>query len=207
MAEQAGTGGTGERERVRPDDVTAAAGFSADTLRQVQDEDWSRPAGPLTWDCRYTLLHVCSDFFGYAGQVAGHPEDDYLPVDLKEEEGATVPRLLNAVAATGALLAAIVRVTPDEARGYHPYGVSDPEGFAAMGIVEALVHTYDIATGLGLDCAPPPDVCARTLHRLFPEAPRDADPWQALLWATGRAELPGFARRESWRWHGEPLKG
>jgi hypothetical protein len=84
------------------------------------------------------------------------------------------------------------------------YGVSDPEGFGAMGVVETLVHTHDVAAGFGLPWQPPAGLCARALHRLFPDAPRDAEPWPALLWSTGRGELPGRTRPETWRWYGEP---
>ena len=43
------------------------------------------------------------------------------------------------------------------------------------------------------------------LTRLFPWAPTDGDPWSALLWATGRGELPGREPVTSWRWHCAPL--
>jgi hypothetical protein len=33
----------------------------------------------------------------------------------------------------------------------------------------------------------------------------DLDPWTALLWATGRVELPGHPQIEEWSWHGAPL--
>jgi hypothetical protein len=99
----------------------------------------------------------------------------------------------------------MVRTTSPSVRAYHGFGVSDPEGFAAMGVVETLVHTGDLADGLGLAWDPPAALCARVLHRLFPDAPPDTDPWRTLLWATGRAELPGRPRLTSWRWYGEPL--
>ena len=106
--------------------------------------------------------------------------------------------------ACGALLVAMVRTTPASVRSYHGFGVSDPEGFGAMGVVETLVHAHDLAAGLGLPWEPPADLCARALARLFPEAPADTPPWPTLLWATGRGELPGRARPTEWRWHGEP---
>ena len=90
-------------------------------------------------------------------------------------------------------------------RAYHSFGVSDPEGFGAMGIVETLLHTHDVAEGLGLAWAPPAGLCDRVLARLFREVPDDQDRWQVLLWATGRADLPGRPRPEQWRWYGEPL--
>ena len=37
-----------------------------------------------------------------------------------------------------------------------------------MGVVETLVHTHDVAAGLGLTWTPPAGLCARALARLFP---------------------------------------
>lgn len=73
-----------------------------------------------------------------------------------------------------------------------------------MGIVETLVHTHDLAQGLGFAWNPPADLCSRVLARLFPDAPESTDPWPALLWATGRDELPGRPRLTTWRWDGTP---
>lgn len=73
-----------------------------------------------------------------------------------------------------------------------------------MGIAETLVHMHDVAEGLGLTWAPPPDLCGRVLARLFPDAPAGTDRWVTLLWATGRAELPGRPRLTEWQWHGAP---
>lgn len=70
-----------------------------------------------------------------------------------------------------------------------------------MGIVETLVHTHDLAAGLGLSWQPPADLCHRVLVRLFPDAPTDTDRWSTLLWATGRTDLPGHPRLTEWRWY------
>jgi len=40
----------------------------------------------------------------------------------------------------------------------HVFGASDPEGFAAVGVVETLVHTYGIAQGLRRNGNPPEDL-------------------------------------------------
>jgi hypothetical protein len=73
-----------------------------------------------------------------------------------------------------------------------------------MGVVETLVHTHDLAEGLGLSWTPPAGLCSRVLARLFPDAPGTTDPWLTLLWATGRAELPGRPRLSTWQWQGTP---
>jgi hypothetical protein len=99
----------------------------------------------------------------------------------------------------GELLRLAVTAAPSEARAWHPYGTSDPEGFAAMGVVEVLVHTYDITSGLGLEWAPPPELSELALARLFPGAP-PGDPSSVLLWSTGRTSFTGRPRLTQWRW-------
>ena len=96
-------------------------------------------------------------------------------------------------------------VTAPDARAYHPYGISDGPGFAAMGVVELLVHGYDVAQGLGVDVTPasrlpiPEGPALRAVHRLFAHPP-GARPAAALLWCTGRIPLPGTPRRTRWTW-------
>jgi RimJ/RimL family protein N-acetyltransferase len=121
--------------------------------------------------------------------------DDGL--DPADNEG-----VLQVIETTGALLAATVRTTPREVRAFHPYPFrsANREGFAAMGITEVLLHTHDIAEGLGLAHEPPAELCADVLARIFPHVQPGSDPWRTLLWATGRGELPGRAPVTEWRW-------
>ena len=97
------------------------------------------------------------------------------------------------------LLRLAVSAASPERRAWHPNGTSDPEGFAAMGVVEMLVHTYDITRGLGLEWTPPSELSAPVLARLFPGAP-PGNPSGVLLWCTGRAALPNRPRLDRWRW-------
>jgi hypothetical protein len=101
----------------------------------------------------------------------------------------------------------MVRTSPPHVRAFHPAGMADPEGFAALGCSDALLSGHDIAQGFGLSLDPPPDVCRRVLSRLYPQAPADlgdADPWTSLRWAGGRAEVPGRGAVD-WRPHPAPL--
>jgi hypothetical protein len=81
-------------------------------------------------------------------------------------------------------------------RAWH-WGPTDATGFAALGVDEVLVHTWDITRGLAVDWRPPPDLSAAVLDRLFPDAP-PGDPADVLLWCTGRIALPGRPRLTSW---------
>jgi hypothetical protein len=122
------------------------------------------------------------------------------------DPSATLGDLLTVAGTSAAVLADVIRSAPTDARAFHPAGVADVSGFIAMGCDELLVHTGDIADGLGIPFDPPADLCDRVLRRLFPWAPEGAGPWATLRWANGRAELPGHGRQDSdWYWNCAPL--
>jgi hypothetical protein len=199
-------------------DLERAVFLAVDTLRQAHDADWQAKAGSLEWTCWETVEHLADDLFQYATQLGPRvpPMDDDVPFDWQPrrpggpsnivyaDPDAGPDGLLQVLEASGALLVSMVRTKPPEVLSYHGYGASDPEGFAAMGTVETIVHLHDIAAGLGLSWEPPGELCDRVLYRLFPDAPADPDRWRTLLWATGRADLPGHERRTTWRWNGTP---
>jgi hypothetical protein len=203
---------------ITADDLDQAVRLAVTTLREAPREAWDGKAGSLEWDCWETVEHLSDDLFSYAVQLGPRmpPLDGHVPFVVERrrpggpanavhaDRAAGPAGLLQVLEASGALLVAMVRTTASRVRAYHSHGASDPEGFAAMGIVEALVHTHDLAEGLGLVWAPPADLCSRVLARLFPDAPGTTDPWPTLLWATGRAALPGHPRRTTWRWYGAP---
>ncbi|EWT02338.1 hypothetical protein N865_06050 [Intrasporangium oryzae NRRL B-24470] len=179
--------------------VTAATAETRRAVEPALDRDWDVAAGELDWSCRATAAHIADDLFSYASQVVAHPAAGYLPIEAVIEPGASPEALLQSVVMCGELLRLAVAAGSPDVRAWHPYGVSDPDGFAAMGIVEVLVHTYDITRGLALDWAPPAALCAPVLARLFPDAPA-GDPSAALLWCTGRIALPDRPRLQQWRW-------
>jgi hypothetical protein len=205
------------RALVTAADVTLAVRFAVGALGRAPAEAWGNQAGALEWDCWETVEHIADGLFAYATQLTpATPEGGYVPIAMTStrpggaESAIHVDRengaagLLQAVEACGALLVAMVTTTSPGTRAWHPQGTSDPEGFAAMGVTEILVHGHDAAQGLGVPWEPPADLCARVLSRLFPDAPADALPWAVLLWATGRADLPGRPRLGEWRWYSEP---
>ncbi|MBL7254570.1 hypothetical protein [Paractinoplanes lichenicola] len=195
------------------DDVTRTVGLALDTLRKVEAGDWQAKAGDLTWTRWETVEHMADDLFTYAAQLSpAEPSvTDHVPYGWQYRReggpGLTVfvdptdgPRgLLRVLESSGALLAAMVATAPRDRMSFHNYGPSDPSGFAAMGVVEVLVHTNDVTAW-----DPPADLCAAALDRLFPDAPAGTAPWTALLWSTGRADLPGRPRPTAWKWDGSP---
>lgn len=179
--------------------VVKATDVMSDTLGAVQDRSWEVPAGDVEWTCRATAGHVADDLFSYASQVIAQPTDHYLPIEAVVDPSATNIEILKAVSMCGRLLANAVQLADPMARAWHPYGTSDPGGFAAMGVVEVLVHTFDITQGLGADWMPPAALCEPVLQCLFPKAP-SGDPAAVLLYCCGRRPLGERARLSEWTW-------
>ncbi|MFG2604074.1 GNAT family N-acetyltransferase [Streptomyces sp. NPDC048514] len=190
------------------DDVNKAVAGCVAALRPAVDRDWENTgAGRLEWSCRRTAEHIAGDLIAYAGQLAGRAQDAYVPFGITLDEGTDNAGLLHVIETTGVLLATTVRATPPGVRAFHPYPFrsADREGFAAMGIAEVLLHTHDLAEGLGLGYEPPEDLAESVLTWLFPHVQPGPAPWPTLLWATGRGELPGRAPVTDWRWHNNPV--
>jgi|SRR5215212_591152 len=168
-------------------------------LEPVVDRNWEVAAGTLAWSCRDTAAHIAHDLAAYAAQLAGRVRDSYLRFDLGVAADAQPAEILRVTLACGHLLGAAVAAADAEARAWH-WGLADASGFAAMGVGEILVHTYDIAQGLGLRWEPPTDLAEAVVERLLPDAPR-GDANAVLLWATGRQDLPGCGAVMEWVWH------
>jgi hypothetical protein len=165
-------------------------------LAPYASADWRRRAGTLEWSCWTTAAHVAHDLTAYAGQLAARADDAYLPFDLRIRDDASPRDLLRIVTAAGRLLSTMVAASEPAVRAWH-WGPTDPSGFAALGVNETLMHTFDITSGLGINWYPPEAPCRAVLARLFPDAPA-GDPVRVLLWVTGRGDLPGHPRVTSW---------
>ncbi|MFD8047021.1 GNAT family N-acetyltransferase [Streptomyces chartreusis] len=184
--------------------VTEAAASCVALLRSAADRDWETvPAGRLKWSCHRTAFHIAEDLVGYAGQLAARAQDAYVPFEITLDEGTDNEGLIQVVEMGGALFSAAIRTTPHEVRAFHPYPFrsANREGYAAMGIAEVLLHTHDIAEGLGLTYEPPAELAEFVLTTIFPHVRPGPDHWRTLLWATGRGDLPGRPPVTEWRWN------
>ncbi len=177
-------------------DIEQAVAAMTSALGPVTDADWTVPAGDLEWSCWETAAHVAHDLLAYACQVTAGPREAYLPLDLQVRPDSSPAQLLEVVDTSASLLALALRSASPGARAWH-FGLTDPSGFATMGVNELVVHTWDIARGLGVDCEPGEHLAQKVLARLWTSAP-PGPAGRVLLWCTGRVALPGHPRVGHW---------
>jgi uncharacterized protein (TIGR03083 family) len=198
------------------DDVRATAAVCRAFLTGTLGRDWTAPIPGMTWTVAEAVAHVAQGLLWYAVDLSAGPRE-LRTTELRVRPDSPPADLLTTIDAHAAVLAATIDAAPADARGWEPWGLPDPDGFAAVACDELLIHTDDAARGLGLAFTPPAAQAEATLRRLFPWAPADTgpggdprgdprrDPRTTLRWANGRTDLPGRRRQTDWRWHCAPL--
>lgn len=195
------------REPVTGDDLRASAVAVNDLVHRAGNgADWGTRAGGLEWSCRRTLDHLPDTLLFYASHLARRASGP-LPFIRDGDPHRSPTELAEAARSTAAVLAEVAAAAPPGVRAFHPAGMADTEGFLAMAADELLIHGADIAEGLGLPFEEPHDLAVRIRDRLFPWAPTDVAPWDALRWANGRTALVEHAQLPpDWYWHCAPLE-
>jgi hypothetical protein len=176
-----------------------AVGIASSALDSCVDDDWTRTVVGLDWTVEHAVYHAAGALYRYAVRLALQSQSQPLPFSLGVEEGAGNRGLVDLMRAGGVLLGAVVATASPDVRAFHNYGISDPIGFAAMGVVESLVHSRDVALTFGHSFELPAAPAAFAIARLFPDAPY-GEAADVLLWCTGREPLGDRPRQDDWQW-------
>ena len=187
------------------DDMERLAALVADQWRAEAGRDWSVPAAGLEWSCLATADHAVDTVLAPAVFLAGSCTDGYPPFDwgpLTLGERATPTLLADGLEAAARILNAVVRDAPPHARAaiwLSPVvEVRGPADFVPRGALELVLHSHDVAAGLGVEFTPPADLCARLRSHVadwpfwttidgWTPLTMTGDAWPDLLRASGRA--------------------
>ena len=109
-------------------------------LEDARDLDWATPLPHLDFTIAGMCQHIAQTGFWYAIDLAARGVD-LAVVEPQIKDGGKADDLIAAVDVGMSLLAAAIEVAPADARGFHPFGLADPSGFAAMACDEMLIPT------------------------------------------------------------------
>lgn len=177
------------------DDFESVSSLALEAWTVGMHEDWSVPAGELTWSCHQTADHVIDCVFSYAFMFASRRERSYPPFgELHALPEARPRHLIEGLRAVTTMLSAVIRTAPPDARAvirrWPQVEIGGPDDFAARGGHELILHAYDVCQGLGVAFDPPRDACRRlfAVTRDWPVGtlePTD-DAWFDLVERSGR---------------------
>jgi hypothetical protein len=187
--------------------VTKVADELEEVLQPTINLDWEIKTPDLDWTQSQTAIHTMRACLEYSYQVVGKRLDSYQPVLFEKKEKATPGEYLPMITTAARVLEKVVKDSDPSDRAFHSYGISDPVGFAAMGVIEVSVHTYDLAKGFGINFLPNEQAAEFAINRVFSgtiEYPEYKSHGELLLWLAGRTELSGVTRRTGWKWNGVP---
>ncbi len=158
------------------------------------DRDWSVMAGTLEWSVRRTAEHTVDAVLAPAFFLASRRRHAYpMLEDFETSSTAMQTDLVDNLRATINIVWGVLVTTPPDVEAIirrHPPEVAPAADFAARCALELILHTADIAAGLGLSLAPPDGHCRRLLEHTarWPAeriTPTD-DAWSDLLASRGR---------------------
>jgi uncharacterized protein (TIGR03083 family) len=128
-------------------------------LRASMDGDWNASVPGLDFSITEVVAHAAETCLWYAIDLAAAGKD-LKSVEHRVKTDTSPADVVDTLAAYAEVVAAVIEPAPGTARGFHPFGMADPSGFAAMACDEMLIHTDDAARGLGLAFHPDPDLAA-----------------------------------------------
>lgn len=183
---------------MRPDHVVQAAELAAAALAPHDGADWSVRAGDLEWDVETTVVHLIGALAKETLYLASR-STRFIAISPGKFRNATHTELVRSIVPAAQALANTAAASLPGALAFHNTGMTDAEGYLAMGCGEVLVHTWDACRGLGVEFPGSDDVAAGVLARSYPwvETQPIDGPWRTLLWALGRIALTDRPRLEA----------
>lgn len=183
---------------MRPDHVVDAADLAAAALAPHTGAAWSARAGDVEWDVETTVAHFIGALAKETLYLASR-STRFIAINPAKFRSATPTELIRSIVPAAHALANTAVASPPGALAYHNTGMTDAEGYLAMGCSEVLVHTWDACRGLDVEFTGSDELAAAVLARTFPwvETQPNDGPWRTLLWAFGRIALTDRPRLEA----------
>lgn len=146
----------------------AIAGFSAE-LAATPDSDWSRMTKCEGWTVTDLVTHMVGGARGAAAAFRGGSKEDAIAAGAGDVLGSDPRAAFEASVADH--IAAYESLADPETVIHHPAADMPASRLLMFRIGDYLLHTWDLAAGLGRSVTLDPEVCAYVYANLEPMAP------------------------------------
>ena len=146
----------------------AIAGFSAE-LAATPDSDWSKMTKCEGWTVTDLVTHMVGGARGAAVAFRGGSKENAIAAGAGDVLGADPRAAFEASVADH--IAAYESLTDPETAIHHPAADMPASRLLMFRIGDYLLHTWDLAAGLGRPVTLDPEVCAYVYASLEPMAP------------------------------------
>jgi uncharacterized protein (TIGR03086 family) len=131
--------------------LDASAARVVDLVQQVRPDQWHKPTPCTDWNVRTLVGHLIAVMQGYFSLLMGAPAVQlYMLMDQQSGAGGTDP-VLACKAAVQSVGAAFTEPGALERIVHHPYGDIPGSQLLGMRITENVIHSWDLATAIGVD--------------------------------------------------------
>ena len=146
----------------------AIAGFSAE-LAATPDSDWSKMTKCEGWTVRDLMAHMVGGANSATAAFRGGSKEDAIAAGAGDVLGSD-PRAAYEASVAGHI-AAYEALADTEAIIHHPAADMPASRMLMFRIGDYLLHTWDLAAGLGRNVTLDPEVCQYVYSNLEPMAP------------------------------------
>lgn len=162
----------------------ASAGRMMELVGCVRPEQWSNSTPCSDWNVRTLVGHLIATMQAYCALLQGAPAAQVLPLFERQGEAGGADPVMACKAAVQSVRAAFAEPGALERIVHHPVGDVPGSRLLAMRTSENVIHSWDLATAIGVD----PRLDERLVEVVYEfQAPRAQS---GALYATGYFSPP-----------------
>ena len=129
----------------------ASAGRVVELVARVRPEQWSNPTPCSDWNVTTLVGHLIASMHGYCALLRGAPAAQLLTLLEGQSEAGGTDAVMACKAAVQSVCAAFAEHGALERIVHHPIGDIPGSRLLAMRTMDNVIHSWDLATAIGVD--------------------------------------------------------
>ena len=167
------------------DALDASAERMVQLVRQVEPEQWNDPTPCSKWNIRTLVGHLVATRQAYCALLSGAAAAELISFAERQDEAAGTDPVAALRTAVASVRTAFAEPGALERTVHHPIGDIFGSQLLALLIMDSVIHSWDLATAVGVDAGLDEQLVNQVYAFLAPRAEGGA------LYASGLFAAPG----------------